>query len=135
MNRALVCAFLVLLAGCTLPPERIPLKPLPEDGPPMSYADLMTRARLQAGAANDAFYINKWSDLEDAAKGLEQTARFLGKATEIPPKHKDSLPVEAGDLGKEAIRLRESAKNQDVKQTNDILQQINLKVREMRPDS
>ncbi len=135
MNRARFTAlFLFALAGCQLPPERVPLKPLPEDGPPQPYADLVGRARVQATAANEAFYINKWSDLEDAAKGLELTARVLGKATEVPAKHKDTLPVEAGDLGKEAVRLREAAKAQEVRQTTEALQRINLKVRELRPE-
>src|SRR5262249_55519468 len=122
------------IAGCALPPEQVPLKPLPENGPPQAYADLITRARVQATAANEAFYVNRWTDLEDAAKGLEQTARFLSKATEVPAKHKDTLAVEAGDLGKEAGKLREAAKAQEVKQATEALQRIHLKVRELRPD-
>ncbi len=123
---------LLVVSGCQLPAERLPLKPLPEDGPPLPYAELLTRARLQAGVATEAFYVNKWADLEDAAKGLEQTARFLPKATDIPPKHKGTLPVGAGDLGKEAGKLREAAKAQNAKDANDILQRIHLKIRELR---
>src|SRR5436309_5361575 len=129
MNRARVISFLFLtLVGCQLPPERVPLKPLPEDGPPQPYADLVSRARAQATAANEAFYINNWPDLEDAARGLEVTARALGKAIDLPAKHKDTLPAKTGDLGKEAGKLREAAKAQDVHQTTETLQRINLKV-------
>jgi hypothetical protein len=131
MRRALTLAVL-LVAGCQLPADRLPLKPLPEDGPPLPYAELLTRARLQAGQATEAFYVNKWTDLEDAAKGLEQTARFLPKATDVPVKQKDSLPVSAGDLGKEAGKLREAAKAKVAKQANEILQRIHLKIRELR---
>jgi hypothetical protein len=135
MNRARITAlFLFVLVGCQLPPERVPLKPLPEDGPPQPYVDLVGRARAQATAATEAFYINNWSDLEDAAKGLEVTARALGKATDIPPKHKDGLPNKAGDLAKEAVTLREAAKGHDLRQTTETLQRINLKVRELRLD-
>jgi hypothetical protein len=135
MKRAHIAVlFFLALVGCQLPPERVPLKPLPDDGPPQSYADLVNRARAQATAANEAFYINHWPDLEDAAKGLEVTARFLGKAADIPAKHKDSLPTEAGDLSKEALRLREAAKAHDARQTTETLQRINLKVRELRPE-
>jgi hypothetical protein len=135
MNRALVPAlFLFTVVGCQLPPERVPLKPLPEDGPPQAYADLVGRARTQAMAANEAFYINNWPDLEDAAKGLELTARVLGKAADVPTKHKDALPAKAGDLGQDAVQLREAAKTQDVRQTTEVLQRINLKVRELRPE-
>jgi hypothetical protein len=136
MNRALILGSLLLaLPSCVLPAERMPLRLLPEDGPPLPYAELLTRARLQAAAATEAFYVNKWTDLDDAAKGLEQTARFLGKATDVPPKHKDILPVAAGDLGKEAGKLREAAKGQDAKAANESLQRINLKIRELRLDS
>jgi hypothetical protein len=135
MNRARVISFLFLtLVGCQLPPERVPLKPLPEDGPPQPYADLVGRARAQAAAANEAFYINNWPDLEDAAQGLEVTARVLGKATDVPAKHKDVLTTEAGDLGKEAVKLREAARAKDVRQATDTLQRLNLKVRELRSD-
>ena len=100
MRRALNCCFLlVLAAGCQLPPERLPLKPLVDEGPPGPYAEMLLRARLQAAAATDAFYVDRWADLEDAARGLEQTARFLIKCTDAPPRLKDSLPVQAGDLG------------------------------------
>jgi hypothetical protein len=134
MTRALFAALLVLAAGCQLPPER-PLRPLPEDGPAMSYADLVTRARIDAAAANEAFYVDRWADLEDAAKGIEQVARFFAKATDVPAKHKDTLPVEAGDLGKEAAQLRDAAKARDVQRANEILQRLNLKIRELRLES
>ncbi len=134
MSRAPWFAFLLVpVLGCTLPPEQMPLKPLPEDGPPQTYADTVGRARVQATAANEAFYINNWSDLEDAARGLEQTARFLGKASDVPGKHKDTLAGETGSLGNEAIKLREAAKNHDTKQATESLQRINLQVRALRP--
>jgi hypothetical protein len=136
MSRALRLGFLLFaLAGCQLPAERLPLKPLPDDGQPLPYADLVTRARVQASAANEAYYVDGWVDLEDAAKGLEQTARFLAKASEVPAKHKDKLEVEAGDLGKLAAELRETAKGKEITKTNDVLQRINYKVRQLRPEN
>jgi hypothetical protein len=135
MKRARITAlFFFVLVGCQLPPERVPIKPLPEDGPPQPYADLVARARAQATAANEAFYINNWPDLEEAAKALESTTRVLGKAADVPAKHKDRLPSAAADLGKEAVQLREAAKAQDVRQTTETLQRIHLRVRELRPE-
>jgi hypothetical protein len=93
---------------------------------------LLTRARLQATAVTEAFQVNNWADMEEAARGLEQTARFLVKATDVPAKQKDTLPVLAGDLGKEAARLREVVKEKDVKQANEVLQRIHLKLRDLR---
>jgi hypothetical protein len=133
MIRAFGPAFLLCVAlGCVSPSEHVPLRPLPEDAAPLPYAELLTRARLQATAATDAFYVNRWTDLEDAARGLEQTAKFLTKATDVPAKQKDTLPVMAGDLGKEAAALRDAAKAKEVDKSNDTLQRITLKIRELR---
>jgi hypothetical protein len=133
MNRVLSLGFvMVALAGCTVTAERVPPKMLPDSGPALSYAELLIRARLQAGAATDAFYVNRWTDLEDVARGLEQTASFLTRATDVPPRHKDSLPVLAYALGKEAVNLREAAKVHEADKVNNCLQRIHLKVRELR---
>src|SRR5437879_8831836 len=108
MSRSLFLgAILLLVAGCQSPAERIPINRLPDDSPPLPYAELLTRARMQASAANEAFYVNRWSDLVDAAQGLGQTARFLPKATEVPAAHKEKLPDRAANLGKEAGRSEE----------------------------
>ncbi len=129
---ALVCCASLVLAGCQLPPEQVPLRPLPEDNSSQAFGDLATRARVQAMTANEAFYLNKWPELEDAARSLQQTSRILFKAADVPVSHRDRLPVEAGDLGKEAGNLREAAKGQQVKEANEILQRINLKVRQLQ---
>jgi hypothetical protein len=133
MNRAHVLAIaFAFLLGCASPGERTQLKPLPEDNQPVPYAELLTRARQQSAAATEAFYVNKWADLEDAAKGIEQTARYLTKASDVPVKLRDSLPVLAGDLAKEAGKLNEAARARDVQKVNESQQRIHLKVRELR---
>ena len=123
---------LLLLAGCVAPVERVPLQPLPETGQALPYPELLTRARAQATAANEAFYINRWADLEDLAKGLEQTARFLAKAEEVPASKKDILKEVTADMAKNASKLKEAAAAQNVKDATEAMQQINLKVRELR---
>ena len=129
-----LAAFLLLLVGCQSPAERLPINRLPDDSPPLPYAELLTRARMQASMANEAFYVNRWSDLVDAAQGLEQTARFLPKATEVPAGHKEKLPDRAANLGKEAGKLHQAAQAQDVPKANEALQRVNLQVRELRLD-
>jgi hypothetical protein len=125
---------LLALASCQLPAERVPLRPLPDDAPPMPYAELLTRARIQAMNAQELYYLDRWQDLEEAAKGLEQTAKHLPKASEIPANQKDTLPITAGDLGKEAIKLRESAHAKDKKKIEESMNVIHSKVRELRLD-
>jgi hypothetical protein len=135
MVRFLLAGALLAAAGCALPPERPALRPLPDEAASLPYAELLTRARIQASMATEAFYVNRWNELEDAARGLEQTARFLPRAEDVPPRHKDTLAVVSADLGKEAAKLRDAAKGQNVKETNDILQRVTLKVRELRLDN
>ncbi|MBV9124613.1 MAG: hypothetical protein JO112_14750 [Planctomycetes bacterium] len=133
MKRAWILGWaLVLAVGCQLPPERMPLQPLPQDTPPLPYAELLTRARMEASAATEAFYVSRWSDLEDAARGLQQTAQFLNRAIEVPVQHKATLTTEAKDLEVESGKLLEAAKAKEVQQTNDVLQRVNLRVRALR---
>jgi hypothetical protein len=122
----------VALCGCQLPADRASMRPLPDEVQPVPYAELLTRARSEASIATEAFYVNRWNDLEEAAHRLEVTARYLPKAEDVPAANKDTLGVVSGDLGKEAVNLRDAAKAQDVKKTNEVLRLVNLKIRELR---
>jgi hypothetical protein len=135
MHRIVCLAAVLGLIGCHLPPEPIPVQPVPENGKVLEYSEVLNRARVQAGAANEAFYLDKWKELEDAAGALEQTAGYLAKATLVPDKHKDKLKANADELTKLTSKLREAAKTQNVKLANETLQRIHLKVRELRPDA
>lgn len=132
MTRVLCAGLFLLMLGCTVPAERVPLRPLPESGQVLPYAELLTRVRNQASAANDAYYLDRWNDLEDMAKGIEQTAGFLSKADEVPKKNKEKLNAVTGDLAASAKKLREAAAVRNEKATTEALQQINSKVRLLR---
>ena len=135
MHRALWLVLSLVIAGCcNLPEEHLPLQPIPDNGKALDYAEVVLRARLQAASATEAFYVNKWSDLEDAATSLERTAALLPKATGVPDKQKDKLAAHADELTRDARQLRESAKAKDVPHSNEYLQRIHLKVRELRPE-
>ncbi|MGH7173375.1 MAG: hypothetical protein ACRELG_24085 [Gemmataceae bacterium] len=129
MKRFLLAGLLLSMLGCAAPAERVSLQPLPENGQVLPYDDLLTRVRHQANAANEAFYLDHWGELEDMAKGIEQTARFLAKAQEVPPKSKDILVEVTGDLAKGAKKLKAAAAAKNEKDTRDALQEINFKVR------
>src|SRR5262245_9004931 len=135
MKRVLLCAAtLMALVSCQNGPETrtAPLTPLPEKVTPIPYGRLLERARTQTKQATEAFYVDNWSDLEDAARGLEQTAQYLVKAEDVPAKHKDTLATTSGDLGRLAKGLEEAAKKKDVKATTDVLTKLQVAVREMR---
>jgi hypothetical protein len=129
---AVAVAALASLAGCQAPQERVPLPPLNDTT--YRYSDLMERARYQAAGATEAFYRNHWGELEEFAKGLEQTARYLPKAEAVPARRKENLAVLSRDLGTEATLLREAAAKQDVNACNQVMTRVNAKVRELRPE-
>lgn len=130
MKRLLLSTMMLVMCSCTVPAERASLQPLPETGQVLPYAELLTRLRHQANAANEAFYLDRWADLEDMAKGIEQTARFLAKAQEVPAKNKDILLEVTSDLANSAKKLREAAAAKNEKDSRDALQQITVKVRQ-----
>jgi hypothetical protein len=123
---------LPLLLGCVAPAERVPLQPLPENGQVLPYPELLTRIRAQALAATEASYLDRWNDLEDLARGIEQTSRFLSKASEVPAKNKDILNEVTSDLAKSANKLKAAAAAHNAKDTTDALREINVKVRQLR---
>ena len=67
---------LLTLVACRLPPDRPPLKPLPEDGQVYSYAEILGRARVQATLALEAFYVDGWADLEEVAHAIAPQAQL-----------------------------------------------------------
>ena len=81
---------IVVLAGCRST-EREGANPLPENAAPLSYIEMINRARGQATSALDAYYIDSWMDLEQAAQRLEQTARLLPKSTHVPEAFKTKV--------------------------------------------
>jgi hypothetical protein len=132
MTRLLLSGSLLILLGCAVSPDRVPLQPLPESGQVLPYAQLLTRIRAQSNAAYEAFYLDHWNELEDMAKGIEQTARFLSKAEEVPATNRKTLAEVTTDLTKSASRLKGAAVAHNVKDATDALQQITLKVRQLR---
>jgi hypothetical protein len=133
MKRILaVGALLLVLAGCQTT-DRLPLAPLPPEGQPVSYAELYARARRQTELANAAFYDNHWEELGDTARGLAETAKYMAKATDVPPAQKDTLAVRVGDLGKDAGKLREAALAKKVDDVTTVMTRITKQIRELNP--
>ena len=123
---------IAFLPGCRLT-ERDGANPLPEDAPPLAYAEMVHRARGQATAALDAYYIDAWLDLEQSAQRLEQTARLLPKTTHIPGAFKTKVEPESEQLRQDAVKLLEAARAKNAMQVNEALQRINQRIRQMRP--
>jgi hypothetical protein len=130
--RILFPTVLLTLLGCQSPAQRASVTPLSEDAAPQPFTELVTRARQQAMTALEAYYVDRWPEVEEAARGLEQTARFLRRATDVPAVRQSDLSLKADALADAAKKLREAAKSQAGDQVNLILQRINAQVRQLR---
>ncbi len=136
MHRAFVIlASLMPVVGCQVAPEmRRAIPPLPSEGGSLSYRDVVQRARMQATMATEAFYVDQWGEVESAAQGLEETARYLTRTKEIPPSQQAVLALRSENLAKEAQALRLAVQSRDERRTTEVMQRINLLVRELRPE-
>ena len=126
-----VFAGMLAMAGCAIPPETIKVKPLPADGSGLAWADMVQRSRSLAMSATEAFYRDEWTTVVAAAEGLEQTALFLPKSTDIPAARRASVEAQTQSLQSEAQALQKAAKAKDVDKTNETLQKIHLRVRSL----
>jgi len=132
VRHTVLLASLILLAGCQAPPQRTPVAPLAEDSAPLPFADLVSRARQQAMTALEAYYVDRWAEVEEPARGLEQTARFLRRSTDVPPARQGDLSLKADSLAEAARQLRDAARTRTSEQVNSVLQRINSQVRDLR---
>jgi hypothetical protein len=133
MRSFLTCSVLmVVVAGCRLPPDREPFKPLPENGAAYSYGELLSRLHSQANAAMDAFFVDAWVELDEATQGMEQTVRFLAKANDPPERLKNTLVSNCANLQKETIRHGEASRKKNVDTATESLQRITLQIRQLK---
>jgi hypothetical protein len=129
---------LLFLAACGCQsPEKRALQPIPEDAGPITYNDLLDRARGQASAAQEFFFRDSWTEVVEASVALQQTAAHLAKLKPeaIPEKHRATLAKAAQEVDDIATDLHAAARAQDVAKTNEVMQRLNLKVRELRVES
>ncbi len=135
MRRLLWPVAILIVIGCQNSAEqRRSVTPLPVEGPALSYRDVVSRARTLAAQATEAFYIDQWIDVEKAASNLQETARYLPKSVDVPSTQKSTLDDRSKTLEQESLALRDAAKARDEKKTNDVMQRVNLLVRELRSE-
>jgi hypothetical protein len=137
---------LLLCAGCLLPlafglagcqsPERAAVQPLPPNAGPLTYPDLVNRAKAQVAAGQEFFFRDSWTDVEQAADALRQTGELLGKLKpeDVPANKRDMLAKQVKELTDAAGALREAGQAKDARAATQAFQRLHLVVRELRPD-
>lgn len=124
-----LCVVLANLIGCVSSAERVDVPPTPINVQEMTYRDVLTRARLQATAATEAFYLDNWQSLQSTAGSLEETAKQIPQAQNVPADKKEQIDKDAARLASLARELGQAAQKQDIETSNDRLQQIGLLIR------
>src|SRR5262245_56114461 len=100
---------LILLLGCQSVQEQEAIRPLRDNGPKLTYDELLLRARRQSDLAMDRSFRNLWPDVQDVATALEQTVKLMPTAPQIPEK-KDDIVKLCTSLEKDAHKLNTAAK-------------------------
>lgn len=134
MRRVSALVLLIVVAGCKTPESVV--QPLPPDAAPLSYAELLVRAKSQVGAAQEFFYRDSWREVEQAALSLQQTAELLGKVKteDLPARQRDQAAKLAKDLHDASVTLAENGRAHDPVKTTASFQQLNLTIRELRSE-
>jgi hypothetical protein len=125
-------AILAGLSGMCLSccaPERLAVPPLPIDGQAISYADVLTRLRLQSGSANEAFFVDDFPQLASRARDIEQTASYLSNVIDAPQTAKPRLGEDSTKLTAEARRLAGAAETKNEDQIRESLRKIHTHIR------
>jgi hypothetical protein len=124
--------FSLSLSSCTTP-EPLAIPPLPLEGQGVAYGDVLTRLRLQSGAANEAFFTDDYDQLGGRARDIEQTAAVLPKTVDAPKTVQGRLADEATRLTAEARKLFEAARTRNEDQIRDALRKIHSQIRMLPP--
>lgn len=130
--RILILIGVLLPLGCVAPAERRDVPPAPAAAELLTFQQVLTRARLQATGATDAFYLDDWGTLQQAAQSLEQTAELMPRSEGIEEARRQELEPEAGKLASLARELSEAARNRNVADCTDRLQKIGLQIRQLQ---
>jgi hypothetical protein len=124
----------IIVAGCKTPESAV--QPLPPDAPPLSYQELLNRAKSQVAAAQEFFYRDSWREVEQAALALQQTAELLSKIKQedLPVRQREQAAKLVKELQDAAVALGDSGKAHDALKTTAAFQRLNLTIRELRSE-
>jgi Tat protein translocase TatC len=100
------------------------LPPLPEDGQPVEFSQLVGRAQLQAAAATGALTAHRWLEMKSISQGLQTAVNRLPEATKVPEDLQDNFAAWAEDLSQKAAELSKQTEREDPDKAEKALQQI-----------
>jgi hypothetical protein len=128
--------FVVLVGfalGCTST-DRITAVAIPEDGTAVNYEEFLPRLRTLAWRGTEAFYRDRWDELDDAMITLDRAVKVLEKANNVPARVQPELASRCQNLIAECAKVRDAAKTRSEAAASDHLQKIHVLIRELRSE-
>lgn len=133
MFRIIVLSLLGLSLGCTTT-DRITTVAIPEDGTAVDYAEFLPRLRTLAWRATEAYYRDRWDELDEAVVTLERAVKVLAQAKNVPARVQPELSTRCQNLIAECSRVHDAATTRSESAASDHLQKIHVLIRELRSE-
>ncbi len=118
--------------SCISDAEKVPLPPLPVDGAPLSYNEVLARLVAQTNSARDEHFLNHWDRLAEIALALEQSAIYLPKSTNVPPSRQATLAQDSASLIQNIRLLQTTARLREETKALEAIRRIHNQIRELK---
>ena len=129
--------FLALLAGVVgcASTDRVAPVFVPDNGATTDYAEFLPKLRILAWRATEAFYRDRWDELDDAAITLEKAVRTLKQTRNVPARLVAELAGNCDRLLVECDQLRAASTEKSPDKASERLQKIHVLIRELRSEN
>jgi Tat protein translocase TatC len=101
------------------------LPPLPAEAESLPFAQLVERAQLDVLTASEAVEFGRWAELPPLADDLEQTGRFLKKASAVPDQYAKTVDDIAKQVAQDVGELRSAVEAEDAAKARTVLRHLN----------
>lgn len=137
MNRTAFAILTCLAVGCATTGDRVAptVVVVPEDGSGTNYDELLPKLRTLSWQATEAFYRDRWDELEQSAVAIDKAVKALRQTKNVPARVAPDLAARCDELSAECRELKSAVAAKSPEKTSDHLQKIHLLVRELRSES
>ena len=118
--------------SCNADGERLTVPPLPQDGSPLPYAQVLSRLAAQTNSAKEEHFLNHWDGVVEAATALERSNSYLLKAPDLSPAHKATIEKTSGEINGEIIKLRDAARRKDQTESLELIRLLHNQIRDLQ---
>lgn len=125
----LICCMASL--SCRGDAEKLP-PPLPQDGTALPYSQVLARLQAQVTTAKEEHFLNRWDSVAEAAAGLQQTAPYLMRASDMPVSQKPAITKASTEISGNIAKLRDAARRKDQAETLELIRLLHNQIRELQ---